>query len=106
MIKENVAKNKWFYVPTSENPTDITTRPLSLQKVIENELWWKGPAFLSHSDNHFPFQSYSSHSHDFEEEQVISIVVLSKETVGIGSVIDFAGYGSFNKLIHVTLYGL
>ena len=81
-------ENKWFYVLTSENKAVINTRTLSPQKFIEKDLWWKGQAFLSHSDNHFLSHSSSLPSRDIEEKQVASMLVVTKETVGIGSVID------------------
>lgn len=71
---------------------------------IGKELRWKKTAFLSHSNNHFPSQSYSPHLSGTEEKKVTSMVVVSKETVGIGSVKDYAWYGSFNKLIQVTSF--
>ena len=51
---------------------------------IGKELRWKKTAFLSHSNNHFPSQSYSPHLSGTEDKKVTIMVVVSKETVGIG----------------------
>ena len=38
--------NQWYYIPTTDNPADIGTRPISV-KNLEASNWLKGPPFLS-----------------------------------------------------------
>ena len=37
---------EWFYVNTTENPADIPSRGALLAELVDNDLWWHGPAFL------------------------------------------------------------
>ena len=36
---------QWQYIPTSENPADIGTRPISVQDLMKS-MWFSGPQFL------------------------------------------------------------
>ena len=36
----------WRHVPTKQNPADLLTRGPNVSALIEEERWWKGPAFL------------------------------------------------------------
>ena len=36
----------WFYVNTLENPADIPSRGALASEIVDNDLWWHGPAFL------------------------------------------------------------
>lgn len=42
---------KWAYVKSKSNPVDLTTRGISVQSLIDNELWVKGPDFLRQNLN-------------------------------------------------------
>ena len=37
----------WHYVPTKENPADLVSRGLSAKELIDSELWWRGPRFVT-----------------------------------------------------------
>ena len=38
--------NQCEYVPTGHNPADLLTRGESVSKLLTEEKWWNGPAFL------------------------------------------------------------
>lgn len=44
------------YVPTEENPADMTTRGKSSTELFASKLWHNGPEFLTKSKNHWPQQ--------------------------------------------------
>ena len=44
----------WRHVPTKQNPADLFTKGLSVSALIEEERWWKGPAFLVHEETQWP----------------------------------------------------
>ena len=37
----------WSHVPTRENPADHASRGSTARELMENDLWWKGPRWLS-----------------------------------------------------------
>ena len=41
-------------MPTKQNPPDLLTRGLSVSTLIDEESWWKGPAFLMQEKTGWP----------------------------------------------------
>ena len=48
---------KWRYVSTNYNPADLTSRGFFPQELIEQELWWKGPPWLTDSPLDWPIRT-------------------------------------------------
>ena len=53
-IQSHSDSTQWRHVPTDQNPADTATRDISLQDLIKNKQWWKGPEFLLHSETNWP----------------------------------------------------
>ena len=45
---------QWRHVPTKQNSADLLTRGLSVSTLIDEESWWKGPAFLMQEEIEWP----------------------------------------------------
>ena len=45
-ICERSHTRQWNYVNTKENPSDLPTRGMRAEDLVNCELWWKGPPFL------------------------------------------------------------
>ncbi|XP_053400439.1 uncharacterized protein LOC128545940 [Mercenaria mercenaria] len=58
MIHSVTAPEQWFYVPTAENPADLSSRGLSITKLSESKLWWTGPKFLMLQKEHWPKKDF------------------------------------------------
>ena len=57
----------WKYVPTSENPADLATKPRLLPIDLQNcPLWWTGPAWLSKGPSSWPRPISSTYQTDEE----------------------------------------
>ncbi|XP_064639582.1 uncharacterized protein LOC135494836 [Lineus longissimus] len=46
-IRDNTAVEQWRHIATDNNPADLTSRGANARELIDSQLWWKGPAFLS-----------------------------------------------------------
>ncbi|XP_055716675.1 uncharacterized protein LOC129810293 [Phlebotomus papatasi] len=46
--------HQWRHVPTKENPADLISRGAGSQQLIDSELWWNGPSWLSQSSDQWP----------------------------------------------------
>ncbi|XP_075163061.1 uncharacterized protein LOC142235687 [Haematobia irritans] len=62
-IIEVVNASRWFHIDTEHNPADIASRGLPPLELLENELWWKGPYWLSKPMATWP----ESKSHNAED---------------------------------------
>ncbi|GFR00528.1 uncharacterized protein TNCT_339981 [Trichonephila clavata] len=41
---------QWKHVPSNQNPADLISRGVDPDKLLNQEMWWNGPEFLSGSD--------------------------------------------------------
>ena len=46
-IRDHTEPGQWSHVTTEENPADIASRGVRAEELVDNDLWWHGPAFLS-----------------------------------------------------------
>ncbi len=53
-ITEETKPHQWHWVNTEDNPADIPSRGVKADKLINNELWWKGPKFLLRPPSSWP----------------------------------------------------
>ncbi|XP_043468113.1 uncharacterized protein LOC122502234 [Leptopilina heterotoma] len=44
----------WKHVKSEQNPADIGSRGVRASDLIENQLWWKGPTWLSGAEDSWP----------------------------------------------------
>ena len=53
MLREQTNLCNWRWVGTNCNPADVLSRDLGVKRLLEHDLWWKGPLFLT-SGNPWP----------------------------------------------------
>lgn len=52
---QQLTKNcQWRYVPTDDNPADCASRGISINQLINHELWWRGPRWLQGEEDGWP----------------------------------------------------
>ncbi|XP_067634925.1 uncharacterized protein [Eurosta solidaginis] len=116
-IKRNTTTCKWRYVTTDANPADPISRGVSMDELINSELWWKGPEFLR-----LPEAMWPKTPDEVHEEVRTSVnnecrVRVSRESRGAGyqpmvgiSVVVIKDqsllyrYSSFTRVIRVTAW--
>ena len=58
-IHEDSSPDQWRYVPGKLNPADYVTRGITVEELIDNECWWRGPAFLSQTNENWPERGFT-----------------------------------------------
>ncbi|XP_043474987.1 uncharacterized protein LOC122506733, partial [Leptopilina heterotoma] len=53
-IQSLIPTASWKHVPTADNPADCATRGIYPLKLLNHELWWSGPKWLSDSPTTWP----------------------------------------------------
>ena len=87
------------YVPTSQNPADLLTRGLKLEKFKDNLLFWiKGPSWLSSDPVVWPTSDLMCLSS--ENKSVVLNTMISK--VNVEPIISFKRYGKLTKLVSIV----
>ena len=47
VILQTTSSTRWKHVPTNHNPADCASRGLMPQELLNHELWWNGPSWIS-----------------------------------------------------------
>ena len=125
-IKDRFVKNRVIeinsfsmdvrYVNTSENPADIASRGCTLKELKANDLWWKGPNWLTLESNNWP--TWDEYPYTTNRREIITddprtpesrkklkkeVVIMQEQTT---SLITLTNYSSFTRLLRITAYVL
>ena len=107
-IRENVAVENWYYVPSKLNPADISTWKAKLDKTNE-KLWWNGPEFLLDVVEKWPSQEFRNSviekdTEDISDEILVCNVAVEPLIIGVGKIVDLERFTSMDRLLQVTSY--
>nr|CAH7726126.1 unnamed protein product [Callosobruchus chinensis] len=64
-IQEITKTCEWRHVPTTDNPADHVSRGLYPSEIINCDLWWQGPTWIT--DSHTEWPNVLSHVEDLPE---------------------------------------
>ena len=53
-IQSIIPSENWKFVPTEDNPADCASRGISADKLVNHQLWWKGPNWLRQDEQFWP----------------------------------------------------
>ena len=96
-------KEDWEHCPGEQNPTDVGSRGEQALKLKENELWWKGPSWLSRPKDAWPVSKICETSESTEEEKKVIVTLTNMEPKGeISNVIDIERFSQLGKLLRVN----
>ncbi|KAJ8955219.1 hypothetical protein NQ318_000244 [Aromia moschata] len=96
--------NRWNHVRSHENPADLISRGLLLENLIQNKLWWSGPAWLLEDSNCWPISS-NIDTVDIPESKSVVLTLITE----FGNSIDddiFTRFSSLTKTQRVIAYCL
>ncbi|XP_070526960.1 uncharacterized protein [Cardiocondyla obscurior] len=99
-IHDLLPTSKWHFVPSKQNPADCATRGITPDKLINNLLWWKGPAWLSESSNHWPTLSDPQNDEALLEMRPGNFMIASQATPPYWNLLD--RFSSLTKLVRVV----
>lgn len=108
-IQEKFPPSIWRFVGTHDNPADCASRGLLPSELINNELWWKGPSFLSKSESFWPREYLETHfnvtnsSAIISEEKQISLATFSNDT-SFNHLLN--KFSSLSKILRISCYVL
>ena len=97
-------KEEWGHCPGKENPADIGSRGVLAAELVESQLWWKGPSWLSRPKEEWPGKEEIVETPEgLEEAKKISVCVVQNiNECGIAGVLDVNRYSKLDRLLRVT----
>ena len=111
-IRENSSSESWRHVKGEENPADLTTRGIMPTDFKEQEVWFKGPAWLKLPINQWPVADLDVESTDesvvemkaADKEKLSKNVVMVSVSYDCEDVIDLKRFNDFMRLLRITAY--
>lgn len=97
-IQNLTADAKWLHVPSSDNPADMLSRGLTVDELIENELWWHGPLWVEAKERWT--QQDVSRETDTPELKTVTAITFQMDHGLIER------YSSYDKLRRIVAYCL
>ncbi|XP_062606697.1 uncharacterized protein LOC134268454 [Saccostrea cucullata] len=116
-IKKLTEQYKWRYCPTASNPADILSRGADFDKFRKNELWSKGPTWITDKNMWPIYDKTESHilanitesekcGYQEEDSQEKRNVQPDPREQRISEIIDISKFNNYRKLLNVTSYVL
>ena len=91
---------EWWWVKTSENPADLTTRPCHPNYLHSNSLWQKGPEFLLHEISLWPVSKLCNE--ELPDRNSLTLTCVSNEKCESDSkLINVDRFSCYKKLLRV-----
>lgn len=111
-IHEMTDPADWRWCPGTTNPADMPSRGVSMKELIKNEMWWKGPSWLSESAESYPKHENIKTPPEklLERRSTVCLTQTSVKRQGpialklAGKLIDHMKISKFNVLVKRTAY--
>ncbi|XP_041450615.1 uncharacterized protein LOC121404687 [Drosophila obscura] len=69
-IAQTTGTKDWAHVRSEHNPADLASRGVALQELVDNQLWWHGPAWLQSPRDQWPTQADAAPIMTLEQRSV------------------------------------
>ena len=100
---EMVPPDRWNHVPGTDNPADCASRGLFPSELLDHELWWHGPVWLTQPSATWPRQFSTMDIGPSDEEKEVCIhAIIDPPT----ALIPLDRFSSFTRLQRVTAWAL
>ena len=87
------AKDEWRHCPGEDNPADIGSRGALGSKLKDEELWWKGPLWLTKEESRWPTSQVVTSTPESQEEMKKTSTVMIvdvQDSASVAKVVDSA----------------
>lgn len=105
-IQTLTSPSDWFHCPGTDNPADLMTRGVLADQLIGNDMWLRGPKWLSDSSCFCTGITVDYNVHSFatpNEENVGEDLVMAVNEEAT-SVFNFCRFSDFTKVMNVVAW--
>ncbi|XP_023243823.1 uncharacterized protein LOC111641822 [Centruroides sculpturatus] len=93
--------NQWRHCPGTDNPADHLSRGLTAEHLRSCTSWWRGPQWLSQTEEYWPANDHPTPS-DCATEERKHVVTL--HTAAYIELLDISRFSSYIRLLRVTAW--
>ena len=101
-IQTLTSKERWSHCPGVDNPSDLVTRGISAEELVNSDIWLQGPGFLVEGPWVMEDQMESPGDHSFQSDEAVDAALVSCEPVP--PVFPLERWGTFTKAIRVVAW--
>ena len=98
----------WSHCKGKENPADLPTRGQTVVSLSQSHLWWKGPAFLTSSEQEEESDDQSVEDDVAEEEikvrEHLTVQLATEEHEAVEQVLDLQRYSKLKTVLRITAW--
>ena len=91
------AKDEWRHCLGEDNPADIGSRGALGSKLKDEELWWKGPSWLTQEESRWPTSQVITSTPESQEDMKKTSTVMTvdvQDSASVAKVVDSGWYGT------------
>ena len=98
-IRNGSECDEWHFCPGQLNPADAASRSTGATELLENHLWWEGPAFLLKESDDWPTHKALSRQEALEQNEIDK---LEQKKVEIAAVVTVSIVKPFMVMFNET----
>ena len=99
-----LSSDNFYHIAGCENPADCVSRGLLPSRLLEHELWFHGPSWISSPRNEWPISKFSPNSSSLPEQKTVSHSVCDPSDHPLLNL--SLKFSSWNKFLHAVVYFL
>lgn len=106
-IRKETDISQWHHVNTSDNPADVSSRGLSIDKMICQDQWWYGPRWLKENSSHWQTNDaiFSDSINEIIKPEMRKNYTIATTTINSEECIMYR-YSSYLRLVRITAWCL
>ncbi|XP_031638197.1 uncharacterized protein LOC116350532 [Contarinia nasturtii] len=110
-IQEKTKQCKWKHVRSGDNPADLVSRGMNMQKFLKSKLWLEGPSWLKQAEKEWPIPMMIISPDEIKEiekecKAKEPVEKIFNMTSGVDRTVLYNKFQSWNKILNVTAYAL
>ena len=105
-IQENISPENLYHVPGVQNPADCVSRGLTPSQLIQHELWFHGPSWLSLPTHDWPVAKFALDKSSLPEEKALCLITKDVPNLEHPLMTLASRCSSPGKLLRVTVHVL
>lgn len=105
LIQSNLDQSHWFHVSSCDNPSDVLSRPAIPERILNNNLWFKGPAWTSLPVRDWPITVFKQNNLENIPEfktQPQSLLVHTTDEPLLYTIASRAS--TWSRMLNITVY--